>query len=263
MSAVEVVLVSESQADDLGLLTLQDVAVAASGYDYRVIGGHMVRLLARVYELPVEDRLTADADAGIAEDVAIGGELHEQLTKVGGYTAESGNRYVRSEDELQLEGNDTPRRVVDLLVPAGGEPGRRVLGARGFDGAPGLRRALAQEPVAVSVQARLLSGPEIAFTVPVPDVEAAFVLKMLAWGARYADKDVLDLAVLLEIVHSEPHYLARPWTLHEAAAPIGELGDAVRTARLLCQGPQSRRVPARLRALMAAHITSLSTDGRA
>lgn len=254
MTAVEVTLVSESNADDLGLLTLRDVATAAEGHHYRVIGGHMVRLLARVYDMPPGDRLTADADAGIAEDVAVGGLLHEQLTGTG-YTPESGNRYIRSEDDLVIEGVTSPRRIVDLLVPtAAGSKAPRTLGNRGFDGAPGLRRALAQDPVMVTVQAQLLTGPTITFTVPVPDVEAAFVLKMLAWGARFADKDVLDLTVLLEIVQSKPEYHARPWTLREATAPTGELGDAVKTARLLCRG---RTAPARLRALLAAHIVSL------
>jgi hypothetical protein len=162
------------------MLALRDVATAAGDSEYRIIGGHMVRLLRHVYNVPGMPRLTSDADAGIDVNVAAEGGFHDQLTRLG-YTPESGNRYVRGD------------QVVDLLVPAEAKPGTRIIGERPFDGAPGLRLALALNPIRVAVTARLTDGDTIGFEVPVPDVEAAFVLKILARTVRGSERDIQDI----------------------------------------------------------------------
>jgi hypothetical protein len=74
--------------------------------------------------------------------------------------------------------------AVDLLVPAAAKAGVQIIGDRAFDGAPGLRIALALPTIQVTVTARLTNGDTIEFEVPVPDVKAAFVLKMLARTVR-------------------------------------------------------------------------------
>ena len=65
---------------------LADLAAAACGQDYRIIGGHMVHILSHVYPTAaVVARVTADADAGMDAVVAGGADLHSNLlARVGG-----------------------------------------------------------------------------------------------------------------------------------------------------------------------------------
>lgn len=147
----------------------------------------MVRLLRHVYNVPGIPRLTSDADTGIDVNVASTGDLHDRLTALG-YITECGNRYERGE------------QAVDLLVPTAAKPGKRIIGERAFDGAPGLRVALALPPIEIAVTARLTEGDIIEFEVPVRDVEAAFVLKMLARTVRDSERDLQDIETLLAIV---------------------------------------------------------------
>jgi hypothetical protein len=220
---------------------LRDVATATDDAEYRVIGGHMVRLLRHVYNVPGAPRLTADADTGIDVNVASNERLHDQLTRLG-YTPECGNRYVRGE------------QAIDLLVPAGATPGKQIIGDRAFDGAPGLRLALALNPIRVAVSARLTDGGMISFEIPVPDIEAAFVLKMLARTVRTSKSDLQDIETLLEIVATQPEYLAAGWRMDDPnLVRSGERGDAAREAARMFSGPP-RAVPARIRALLARHV---------
>jgi hypothetical protein len=80
---------------------LHDVATVAGGVEYRVIGGHMVRLLRHIYNVPGIPRITSDADTGISVDVASTGDLHDRLVALG-YQAERGNRYERGEQAVDL-----------------------------------------------------------------------------------------------------------------------------------------------------------------
>jgi hypothetical protein len=169
--SIAVVLACTAAADDHGMRALRDVATAAGASEYRIIGGHMVRFLRHAYRLPGTPRLTSDTDTGIDVNVAAEGGFHDQLTGLG-YKPEYGNRYVLGD------------QAVDLLVPTQVRPGKRIIGERAFDGAPGLRLALAVTPIQVAVTARLTDGDTITFEIPVPDVEAAFVLKMLARTVR-------------------------------------------------------------------------------
>lgn len=238
---VPVVLACTAAADDHGMPALRDVATAAGDSEYRIIGGHMVRLLQYAYRLPGTPRLTSDADTGIDVNVAADGGFHDQLTGLG-YKPEYGNRYVLGE------------RAVDLLVPTQARPGKRIIGERAFDGAPGLRLALAVAPIQVAVTARLTDGDTITFEIPVPDVEAAFVLKMLARTVRASARDLQDIETLLGIVATEPDYLASPWRMNDPKVTSGgERGDAAReAARMLARPPAV--VPARLRALLRRYV---------
>ncbi|MFW3112312.1 hypothetical protein MHAE_00935 [Mycobacterium haemophilum DSM 44634] len=232
-------------ADDNGMRALRDVAAVADDIEYRVIGGHMVRLLRHVYNVPGIPRLTSDADTGIDVNVASTGDLHDRLTALG-YIAECGNRYERGE------------QAVDLLVPTAAKPGKRIIGERAFDGAPGLRMALALPPIEVAVTARLTDGDMIEFEVPVPDVEAAFVLKMLARTVRDSKRDLQDIETLLEIVASQPEYRASPWRLDDPKiTKAGERSDAARVAAQMISSPPTR-VPARVRALLRRHVAIVS-----
>jgi hypothetical protein len=232
-------------ADDNGMRALHDVAAVATDIEYRVIGGHMVRLLRHVYNVPGVPRLTSDADTGIDVDVASTGDLHDRLTALG-YVAECGNRYERGE------------QAVDLLVPTVAKAGKRIIGERAFDGVPGLRIALALPPVNVAVTARLTDGETIEFEVPVPDVEAAFVLKMLARTVRDSVRDLQDIETLLEIVASQPEYRASPWHLDDPeVTKRGERGDAARVAAQMISSPPTT-VPARVRALLQRHVAIVS-----
>lgn len=232
-------------ADDNGMRALRDVAAVAADIEYRVIGGHMVRLLRHVYNVPGIPRLTSDADTGIDVNVASTGDLHDRLTALG-YIAECGNRYERGE------------QAVDLLVPTAAKPGKRIIGERAFDGAPGLHVALALPPIEVAITARLTDGDMIEFEVPVPDVEAAFVLKMLARTVRDSERDLQDIETLLEIVASQPEYRASPWRLDDPKiTKAGERGDAARVAAQMVSSPPTR-VPARVRALLRRHVAIVS-----
>ncbi|WP_313888755.1 hypothetical protein [Mycolicibacterium sp. CBMA 226] len=237
------VLACTAAADDHGMRALRDVATAAGDVDYRVIGGHMVRLLRHIYDQPGAPRVTSDADTGIEADISVAGSLHEQLTGLG-YELEAGNRYARGE------------LAIDLLVPTLAKPGVREVGGRAFDSTPGLRMALASPPIQVSVSARLTDGDTVDFCVPVPDVEAAFVLKVLARTVRSEQRDVTDIGTLLEIVQSAPVFLATPWRMNDPkVVGSGERMDAARVAARMAVAPPTV-VPARVRALLARHVAA-------
>ncbi|KMV15993.1 hypothetical protein ACT17_22710 [Mycolicibacterium conceptionense] len=234
-----VTLASTSTADDNGLTALHDLAAAAGDIEYRVIGGQMVRLLRHVYADPGIPRVSADADAGIDVSVASSGAFHEALTRQG-YTPDSGNRYVRGD------------LAVDLLVPASGTSRTKELGGRAFDAAPGLTLALAAAHIEVEVTARMQAGNTMNFTVPVPDVEAAFVMKVLNRQVRDSDNDLDDITTLIEIVHTDPAYLATPWRMDDpTVVQRGTRGDAAAVVRRLIDSPA---LPARTRALLREHV---------
>src|SRR5699024_5846715 len=152
-----------------------------------------------------------DADVGIDKPAAAGRGLHDALLG-GGYRAESGNRYVKA-----VPGLDDPL-TVDVLVPQTDGTGRavtEVIAGRGFDAIPGLHLALHCAAVEARVEAQRQDGSSRSFTVQIPDVEAALVLKAAAWRARMADKDVADIAALLEIVQAHRDALATPWLLDD------------------------------------------------
>jgi hypothetical protein len=195
--------VSTSNADDAAYLALQDVArITKDLDDVRVVGGQMASLLLTAY--PVRDaviRRTADADAAISTSIAASGSMHRALTDLG-YVDTSGNHYVK--DGL----------AIDLLVPSPtAEFVQEDHGGRGFDAAPGLRRALAVEPILLGVGVLLTNGTRLEFAVRVPPVELAVTLKAYATVSRYEAKDYTDLYNLLSIAYAYESDQIGGWTL--------------------------------------------------
>lgn len=245
---------SLSAAEDLGLIGLRDLAAAAAGTDYRVVGGHMVQFLQLVYPTATAARATADVDAALHHEVeAAGRDLHEALTR-GGYTAVEGNRYERTED-----GAGTV--VIDLLVNTmGTRKEERLFAGRRVDAVPGLTLAVSEPPLRILADVRLRSGDALELEVPVPGVEAALVLKSAAWASRLAAKDLADIATLLEIVGAHRDRL-EPWGLASTRAR-GSRKDACRTLHSLAEGLDRKRVrglprgsnPARTAPLIRAHV---------
>ena len=215
----------------------------------------MVRLLTHIYPTSAAiERATSDADAGVDESTAAGLGLHGALLDRG-YTAETGNHYAK---EIVGLG----RLEVDLLVPRSASDQTIQLGGRGFDPIPGLSFALARPPIYVEVNVYLQDARPLQFVVPVPDVEAALVLKLLSWQKRFADKDLGDIAALLEIAHEHRISFERPWLLDDAVrGSKGERRDAASAAYLLARqldrgSPTNMQVKsARLRALIERHIS--------
>lgn len=255
MTAIKVI--SMSNAGDLGYRALADVAVAAAGLDladYRIVGGHMVQLLLHVYPTAAgTERSTADADAGIQQATAAGQALHHRLLEQG-YEATKGNHYIRRE-------NDGEPIQVDLLIPHGTVGKPAIVNGRGFDAIPGLGFALNAPFLSVEAKVLLFGGGDLSFTVPVPDVEAALILKALAWQSRSADKDLVDIASLLEIVqehkdglsrwgYSDPRLATRGERKHAAAALHSIVAQADRDEIKSTKGLRS---PARLAALIREH----------
>jgi hypothetical protein len=216
----EIQLHSESRAADLGLAALADLSQASVGTNYRVIGGHMVQILRHVYPVPgATIRATTDADVGIDTAAAVGLHLHDKLLTLG-YEAQSGNHYERASGDQPLK--------IDLLIPDG-NPGKPTLaGGRGFDAAPGLRLALSSEPLWVDVKTVFYAGASSRFTVLVPTLESAVILKTLVRTVRLVDKDVTDLNALLESAFAHRNELS-PWKLSQPShVKSGGRGDAAK-----------------------------------
>jgi hypothetical protein len=90
------VLSAASVSDDLGYVALADVARAAgeNTADYRVIGGHMVTVLAARWMLGADlYRETGDADLGVTPILARTLHLSDRL-KALGYEQVAGDRFA-------------------------------------------------------------------------------------------------------------------------------------------------------------------------
>ncbi|WP_137722810.1 hypothetical protein [Prescottella subtropica] len=249
----EVHIIAASNAADLGLRALADLATAVDGNDYRIVGGHMVHILGHIY--PTTEalaRVTVDADDGMDVAVAAGPGLHRRLLERG-YRQVHGNHYQAP------SGYDTPL-AVDLLVPS--TSGRRwemvVHNGRGFDAVPGLQLALNSAPLDVTVHAHLTTGEIQVFGVSVPDVESAVVLKALAWRSRLAAKDIADLCSLMAIVFEHRDTITG-WRLDTVRK--GSRGDAARALyELVAMIDRLHPIdgttiaPARLAALIRRHV---------
>ena len=251
-------VISVSNAANLGYRALADIAKAAVGLDheeYRIVGGHMVQLLLHVY--PTEaalQRTTADADAGIKHATAAGQALHGRLLDQG-YEEAKGNHYIRRDKDQQTE--------IDLLVPRSGTSKTEILNGRRFDAIPGLGFALnSTSYLTVDATVHLYEGGDLRFTVPVPDVEAALILKALAWKSRKADKDLADISTLMEIVHEHKVALQKWGYADTRLAATGSRKDAAATLHEIVAMVDKRRIqafrglqsPAKLSALMRKHI---------
>lgn len=102
-----------SVADDLGYVALNDLAMALEDVaaDYRVIGGHMVTMLAARWQLGRElYRETGDVDLGIPPIVA---REHHVVNRLKGlnYLQVAGNRFARGLSDIPArmkDENDSP-----------------------------------------------------------------------------------------------------------------------------------------------------------
>jgi hypothetical protein len=120
----QVILSAASVADDLGFVALADLprAIGDDVSDYRVIGGHMITILAARWRLGAHlYRETGDADLGVPPVVARDRQLPNRLKEVG-YDQVAGNRFARTVTDIPVKviGVDSaPRQaIIDVLIPA-------------------------------------------------------------------------------------------------------------------------------------------------
>lgn len=252
----EVHLVAMSNADELGYLGQQAVSEAvAPGDDYRIVGGHMVRLLLAVHPTPAATpRSTLDADAAVGDIEVIGPLVDGLLAQ--DFVKEGGNVFRKQ------AGGPIPIEVNLLLSRVSHSQGlgrRTVEGVGQVDTLPELSLVMLGEPMILDVTAELRDGRKIEYRTRIPDVEAAVVLKAYAWKARrmQEDKDLADLSTLLEIRHAYPdvrwrldgtglqgfrrdsarilHELASTITRRSAAYRVPAMVDRKRVAALIQQ----------------------------
>ena len=197
-----------SVADDLGYVALADLAQALGGLteDYRIIGGHMVTVLAARWQLGQElYRETGDVDLGIPPIVAQDGHLVGRLKSLN-YQQVAGNRFARGLPDIPAgmkdRGGPDPAALIDVLVPAyTSRPRENVqIGEDLFTTeVPGLQLALARPPVTVTLELRRLSGETLHCELSFADEVSALVLKGQATRVRSKDTDVADIWRCLEI----------------------------------------------------------------
>jgi hypothetical protein len=189
-----IALGATSVADDLGYVALADLARALGGIteDYRVIGGHMVTVLAARWQLGRDlYRETGDVDLGIPPIVARDHNLVSRLKDLN-YMQVAGNRFARGLRDIPAgtkEGNGSrsPEALIDVLVPAyTSRPRENVkVGEDLFaTEVPGLQQALARPPVTIDLEMRRLNGEVLQCELPFADEVSALVLKGLATRVR-------------------------------------------------------------------------------
>jgi hypothetical protein len=198
-------------ADDLGHVALSDLARAVGDIsaDCRVIGGHMVTVLAARWRLGRElCRETGDVDLGIPPIVARDHHHVVGRLKDLDYTQVAGNRFARGLSDIPVTMTDKedlprPEAFIDVLVPAyTSRPRENVqVGEDLFTTeVPGLQLALARPPVTIELELRRLNGAILRCELPFPDEVSALVLKSLATTVRSKDTDISDIWRCLEIV---------------------------------------------------------------
>jgi hypothetical protein len=204
-----ITLSAASVADDLGYVALADLARALRGIteDYRVIGGHMVTVLAARWQLGHDlYRETGDVDFGIPPIVARDFNLVSRLKDLN-YKQVAGNRFARGLPDIPVGmkergGSGDPEALIDVLVPAyTSRPRENVqVGEDLFaTEVPGLLQALARPPVTIVLELRRLNGEMLECELPFADEVSALVLKSLATRVRSKDTDIADIWRCLEI----------------------------------------------------------------
>lgn len=198
-----------SNSDTLGYRGQKAIADAVvEGSDYRIVGGHMVRLLLHVFPTPAATlRSTIDADTAV-DSVEVVGTLTETLIDQD-FTKEGGNLFYRQIDD------DQRVEINVLLTREGPSTGIRPISVPDVgqvDSLPELRFALMTPGVVLNVEANLGQGETITYQTRIPEVEAATVLKAHSWKERRSEKDIADLHSLLEIKEAHPDI---PWRLND------------------------------------------------
>lgn len=228
-----------SVADDLGYRGQLAVSQTVSGRsDYRLIGGHMVRLLLHVY--PSEravPRSTVDADTALG-DVEVIGVVTRQLQE-DGFIKVGGNvlkKTVAPDQDVEinflLPRDDYKTGIKSINVQSVGQ----------VDTLSELSFALNSPAVVIDVEARLLGGEIIEYQTRVPSVEVAAILKAHSWSSRHSTKDLADLNTLLEIREEHPEL---SWRL-DSRSLIGRRLDTARILRPLGKQITRRRSPIEL-----------------
>lgn len=197
-----------SMSDALGYRGQKAVAAAADGKEYRIVGGHMVRLLLHLYPTSLAvPRSTVDADTAIGSlEIAAPmtqNFLAQNFTKVGGNLF-----YQQITAEQRIE--------INLLAPrTGSTPGirpRTVPGVGQIDTLTELSYIFLCDPLVIDVEADLGNGEILTYQTQIPSLEEALVLKAFAWKERSAEKDLADLHALLEIREAHPE---TTWRMNE------------------------------------------------
>ena len=159
-----------SNSDALGYLGQQAISAAVSpGDDYRIVGGHMVRLLLEVYPTPqATARSTLDADAAVG-DVEVVGPLSERLRA---------QDFVKAGGSVFLKQAGGGQQIeINLLLPglhqAPGIRPKYVPGVGQVDSLPELFLVMQSDPLHLDVTAILLDGQAISYPTRIPDVAAA------------------------------------------------------------------------------------------
>jgi hypothetical protein len=198
-----------SVADDLGYVALNDLAGALGDMaaDYRVIGGHMVTMLAARWQLGAGlYRETGDVDLGIPPIVARDKGVVSRLKGIS-YLQVAGNRFARELSDIPVGMADesdsrNPQALIDVLVPAYTSRTRenvRVGEDLFTTEVPGLQLALVRPPVTISLELRRLNGLTLRCDLPFADELSAVILKSLATTVRSKDTDITDVWRCLEI----------------------------------------------------------------
>jgi hypothetical protein len=207
-----VTLGASSVADDLGYVALYNLAQALDGVtsDYRVIGGHMVTMLAARWQLGAGlYRETGDVDLGIPPIVARDHQIAGRLRNIG-YVQVAGNRFARELADIPAglavkDCENVPQALIDVLVPAySGRPRENVQVADDLFSTevPGLHLALARPPVSIALELRRLNGQALHCELPFADEVSALVLKAFATNVRVKDTDIGDIWRCLEIANA-------------------------------------------------------------
>lgn len=198
-----------SVADDLGYVALNDLdaALADIAADYRVIGGHMVTMLAARWQLGAGlYRETGDVDLGIPPIIARDQHVAARLKDIS-YQQIAGNRFARGLSDIPagITGRSDPPKpdaLIDILVPAYTSRARQnvqVAEDLFTTEVPGLQLALARPPITIALELRRLNGQTLRCQAPFADELSALVLKSLATTVRSKDTDIADTWRCLEI----------------------------------------------------------------
>jgi hypothetical protein len=206
---ISLTLGATSVADDLGYVALSDLARALEDIaaDYRVIGGHMVTMLAARWQLGASlHRETGDVDLGIPPVVARDQHVVSRLKGIK-YEQVAGNRFARKLADIPAgmigeNSSASPETFIDVLIPA--YTSRAHENVRVGDDlftteVLGLQLALARPAATIALTLRRLNGQTLRCELPFADELSALVLKSLATKVRFKDTDIADIWRCLEI----------------------------------------------------------------
>lgn len=194
-------------AETVGVLShhLAKVLESEEEISYRVIGGHMVMVLAARWGLGGDlYRVTLDADLGAPPVVVRDLTIVERLIELG-YTKVAGDRFTRAIDDVPAgDGSETRKAVIDILLPSyTSRPSKnKTVGDLTATEAMGLASALQRTPVATELEFLRLNGESAQVLLLFPDEASALVLKAFATRARDKPTDQTDIWRCLEICYA-------------------------------------------------------------